>query len=130
MFQSVLGADAPIGNIPKFSGSFKTPLGSMKTENEIVQSGDQVFLNTQLAMLSADISSPVRVCREGNRLTATLIMSAAKLKNKAGTSSLKQKFKEVPNEIVIHISRPADTKQVVFHTETFKNEPATAVTLR
>lgn len=130
LFQRALGEDSPIGRIPAFGGSFKAGILKLESKNEITQSGDQIFLNTRIDMLGTDISSPVRVCREGNRLTATLIMSAAKMKNKLGTKPVQTNFASVPNEIVINISRNAGTQNVVFRTETFPDEPERSVTLR
>ena len=130
LFQKVLGEDAPIGRIPEFEGAFKTGLGPLQTKNKIIQSGDQVFLNTRLVLLNTDISSPVRICRDGSKLKATLIMSGAMMKNKLGSKPVQSNFKDVPNEIVINISRPAGSNNVVFKTETFGDEPERSVTLK
>jgi hypothetical protein len=133
-FQQVLGEDATLDRIPAFVGKYSVAKLTVSAENRIFENGGTVFLESKLSMggipFGDPIHVPVKICKEGSRLTATLIMSSAVLKNKKGDRSTKGTMVNVEHDIVINISRNPGDRKIVFKSETYPDQPASAVSLK
>jgi|GEM_PF-6941214 len=127
-FQSVLGDDAGLERVPSFKGQISTGM-NFETENSIKDNGGSVMLEINIKKMGAIVPVPVQVCNEGGKLTARLIMSTAVLQKNGVNTPVKVLNSKIPDQIVMVITRDA-SKNVVFKSETFPNEPASSVSVR
>ena len=105
--------------------AFKSKDSTWETENSIIDGKPIVFLLSKVTLIGG-VSIPLnlitKICKTDGKLSAKINMSLVKM-------LMKDKMKDLPEEIVINISRN-ENKQVVFKSEAYPDQPAAAVTLK
>ncbi len=107
LIKAVHGPDADLARLGTFGGKVE----SYTSQNRFKKSGGSILLNMEIAgMITTDV--PVTICRNGNRVSVTVVTSKAR---EAGSLQPNQAIQQVvasntmPGSIVLDISRSRNT---------------------